>query len=95
MDERQHLPLLGLPTNCRRGGPSRGAGSRTDTTDPGAAVMIPFRYSRAGSVREACSASSEPTTVVLAGGTELLNWMRLGVNAPEHLVDIKAVGGLS
>jgi xanthine dehydrogenase YagS FAD-binding subunit len=53
--------------------------------------MIPFRYSRAGSVREACVASSEPTTAVLAGGTELLNWMRLGVNAPAHLVDIKAV----
>ncbi|MDT7671445.1 MAG: xanthine dehydrogenase YagS FAD-binding subunit [Pseudonocardiales bacterium] len=57
--------------------------------------MIPFRYSRAGSVREACVASSEPTTAVLAGGTELLNWMRLGVNAPAHLVDIKAVAGLS
>jgi xanthine dehydrogenase YagS FAD-binding subunit len=57
--------------------------------------MIPFRYSRAGSVREACLASSEPTTAVLAGGTELLNWMRIGVDAPAHLVDIKTVDGLS
>jgi xanthine dehydrogenase YagS FAD-binding subunit len=36
----------------------------------------------------------EPGTVALAGGTELLNWLRLGIAAPERVVDISRVAGL-
>src|SRR5439155_25879179 len=31
---------------------------------------------------------------LLAGGTELLNWMRLGLTAPERVLDISRVAGL-
>jgi xanthine dehydrogenase YagS FAD-binding subunit len=33
--------------------------------------------------------------VLLAGGTELVNWMRLGVRGPSRVVDLKTVPGLS
>jgi xanthine dehydrogenase YagS FAD-binding subunit len=56
--------------------------------------MRPFAYSRATSVDDALSAAHEPGTAVLAGGTELLNWLRLGIAAPDRVVDITRVPGL-
>jgi xanthine dehydrogenase YagS FAD-binding subunit len=56
--------------------------------------MRPFAYARATSLDDALSAAREPGTAVLAGGTELLNWLLLGVAAPERLVDITRVAGL-
>jgi xanthine dehydrogenase YagS FAD-binding subunit len=56
--------------------------------------MRPFAYARATTVDEALAVSAEAGTVVLAGGTELLNWMRLGVAAPERVLDISRVSGL-
>ena len=56
--------------------------------------MRPFAYARATTVEEALAVSAEAGTVVLAGGTELLNWMRLGVAAPERVLDISRVSGL-
>ncbi|OJH41695.1 FAD binding domain-containing protein [Cystobacter ferrugineus] len=56
--------------------------------------MRPFDYSRATSPRQALEAASKPETSFLAGGTELLNWMRLGIIAPAALVDIGRVEGL-
>lgn len=51
--------------------------------------MIDFAYACADSRDTAVAALADAT--VLAGGTELLNWVRLGIAAPERVVDI---GGL-
>jgi xanthine dehydrogenase YagS FAD-binding subunit len=40
------------------------------------------------------AAAREPGTAVLAGGTELLNWLRLGIAAPDRVLDITGVAGL-
>jgi xanthine dehydrogenase YagS FAD-binding subunit len=50
--------------------------------------MKPFVYTRAASVLEAVDGASRPGVAILAGGTELLNWMRIGVSEPRGLVDI-------
>jgi xanthine dehydrogenase YagS FAD-binding subunit len=49
-----------------------------------------FAYARAGSSASAVAALADQTSL-LAGGTELLNWLRLGIAAPDRVVDI---GGL-
>ena len=54
--------------------------------------MLPFTYARAGSVPEALASGAE--TAYLAGGTELLNWLRLGIAAPAHVLDIARLPGL-
>jgi xanthine dehydrogenase YagS FAD-binding subunit len=56
--------------------------------------MRPFAYARATTLDDALAAAREPGTVVLAGGTELLNWLRLGIVAPVRVVDISRVAGL-
>jgi xanthine dehydrogenase YagS FAD-binding subunit len=56
--------------------------------------MHPFAYARASSVPEAVAAGAAPGTAFLAGGTELLNWMRLGIAAPERVLDVSRIGGL-
>jgi xanthine dehydrogenase YagS FAD-binding subunit len=56
--------------------------------------MRPFTYARAATLDDALSVAGEPGTAMLAGGTELLNWMRLEVVAPERLLDITHVAGL-
>jgi len=50
-----------------------------------------FAYARAGTAEAAAGALADPRTMVIAGGTELLNWFRLGIAAPDRVVDI---GGL-
>jgi xanthine dehydrogenase YagS FAD-binding subunit len=50
-----------------------------------------FAYARAGTAEAAAGALADPGTSVIAGGTELLNWFRLGIAAPDRVVDI---GGL-
>jgi xanthine dehydrogenase YagS FAD-binding subunit len=57
--------------------------------------MVPFRYARAATVDQAIAAGAAPDTAFLAGGTELLNWLRLGVAAPARLVDITRLAGLA
>src|SRR5947209_15916473 len=57
--------------------------------------MRPFSYARATTLDDALSAAAEPGTAVLAGGTELLNWMRLGVIAPDRVIDISRIDGLT
>jgi xanthine dehydrogenase YagS FAD-binding subunit len=57
--------------------------------------MLPFRYARAATVDQAIAAGAAPHTAFLAGGTELLNWLRLGVAAPARLVDITRLDGLA
>jgi hypothetical protein len=56
--------------------------------------MRPFTYARATTFADALAAAGEPGTAVLAGGTELLNWLRLGVAAPDRVLDISRVAGL-
>lgn len=56
--------------------------------------MRPFAYARALTLDDALSVAGEPGTTVLAGGTELLNWLRLGIAAPDRVLDIKRVAGL-
>jgi xanthine dehydrogenase YagS FAD-binding subunit len=53
--------------------------------------MRDFGYARAGTAEAAASALAGPGTSVIAGGTELLNWFRLGIAAADRVVDI---GGL-
>ena len=50
--------------------------------------MKPFRYERASSVASACASATEPTTKFIAGGTNLLDLMKLQIETPTHLVDI-------
>ena len=53
--------------------------------------MRDFAYARAGTAEAAAGALAGPRTSVIAGGTELLNWFRLGIAAADRVVDI---GGL-
>ena len=51
--------------------------------------MKPFRYERASGVASACaSAAGEPTAKFIAGGTNLIDLMKLQIETPAHLVDI-------
>jgi xanthine dehydrogenase YagS FAD-binding subunit len=50
--------------------------------------MRAFTYERAGSVQQAAAASVAPGTKVIAGGTNLLDLMKLQVETPIRLVDI-------
>ncbi len=54
--------------------------------------MIPFTYERVGDVRSAVAAlMSRPDAALVAGGTELLNWLKEGIARPGHVIDINAV----
>ena len=52
--------------------------------------MRDFTYSLARSLDQASRADGA-RSMIIAGGTELLNWFRLGVAAPEHVVDLAGV----
>ncbi|WP_427912297.1 FAD binding domain-containing protein [Ramlibacter sp. MMS24-I3-19] len=56
--------------------------------------MKAFTYERAGSPEEAASIAARPGTKVIAGGTNLLDLMKIQVEAPEHLVDVNRMPGL-
>lgn len=59
--------------------------------------MRPFDYHRATSPAEAARAVAAPGATVIAGGTNLLDLMKLEVMAPERLVDINRLdlGGIT
>lgn len=50
--------------------------------------MKTFSYERAESVEAAAARAVDPGVKLIAGGTNLLDLMKLGVEAPAHLVDI-------
>ena len=51
--------------------------------------MRPFTYERAGSPAEAASAAAPtPGARFIAGGTNLLDLMKLQIEAPTHLIDV-------
>lgn len=55
--------------------------------------MNNFDYARASTLQDAIQRSRGASTQYIAGGTELLNWMRLGITGPAHVVDIGFIGG--
>jgi xanthine dehydrogenase YagS FAD-binding subunit len=57
--------------------------------------MQAFAYGQATDVREALTEGGAPDTVFLAGGTELLNWLRLGIAKPVRVIDIGRLADLA
>jgi xanthine dehydrogenase YagS FAD-binding subunit len=57
--------------------------------------METLAYARAATVAEALAQGAVPETAFLAGGTELLNWLRLGIANPARLIDIALLDGLA
>ncbi|WP_186111182.1 FAD binding domain-containing protein [Burkholderia gladioli] len=56
--------------------------------------MEAFEYRRATTAGDALALASSGNTQFLAGGTELLNWMRIGIEAPARVVDINRLSGM-
>jgi len=50
--------------------------------------MIPFTYSRAGNAHEAAAAAAQANARFIAGGTNLLDLMKLEIETPTRLIDI-------
>jgi xanthine dehydrogenase YagS FAD-binding subunit len=50
--------------------------------------MKPFRYERASDVASACASAIEPAAKFIAGGTNLIDLMKLQIEIPTRLVDI-------
>src|SRR5580700_4095087 len=78
--ERQSLPLRRL--SAHRCGDRRRGGSLT---------MRPFAYSRAADERDALRAAAGEGASFIAGGTELMQLWKLGVEAPRSVIDINAL----
>ena len=80
--ERQHLPLRRLfqhPGSDRRG--------------RGSEAMKPFTYERASSPAEAAAAAARiKGAKFIAGGTNLLDLMKLQIETPAHLIDVNDLG---
>ena len=54
--------------------------------------MIPFTYERAGSPAQAASAAERtPGAKFIAGGTNLLDLMKLQIETPTHLIDVNGL----
>lgn len=54
--------------------------------------MKPFSYTRATSPAEAAAAVQKPGAKFIAGGTNLLDLMKLQIEAPAHLIDVNGLG---
>jgi xanthine dehydrogenase YagS FAD-binding subunit len=55
--------------------------------------MKPFSYERVASPAEAVeAAAARPGARFIAGGTNLLDLMKLGIEAPAHLIDVNRLG---
>jgi xanthine dehydrogenase YagS FAD-binding subunit len=50
--------------------------------------MKPFSYQRASDIASACASAAQPTAKFIAGGTNLVDLMKLQIEAPAQLVDI-------
>jgi xanthine dehydrogenase YagS FAD-binding subunit len=57
--------------------------------------MKNFAYLRAGSVDEARQAAAQPAAMLLAGGTTLLDLAKCGIAAPDTVIDVTHLTGLS
>ncbi len=54
--------------------------------------MRPFDYTAPASLDEATRAGARPATRFIAGGTTLVDLMKLEVETPEHLIDLNPLG---
>ncbi len=54
--------------------------------------MKEFAYTRPDSVATALAIGAEPGSRFLGGGTNLVDLMKLGIDAPAHLIDVTALG---
>ncbi len=54
--------------------------------------MKPFSYERPATPVEAIEAAARPGARLIAGGTNLLDLMKLGIEGPAHIVDINRIG---
>jgi xanthine dehydrogenase YagS FAD-binding subunit len=54
--------------------------------------MKPFTYERASSVAQAAAAARTPNAKFIAGGTNLLDLMKLQIETPSHLIDVNGLG---
>ena len=50
--------------------------------------MKPFRYERARDVASACTSAAHPGATFIAGGTNLVDLMKLEIKTPAHIIDI-------
>src|ERR1700704_6225384 len=76
-DERQHLSLRRLYQHCRGDPASDGA------------IMINFQYTRASDVVDAVrEIANDPTAKFVAGGTNLIDLMKIDVERPTKVIDI-------
>jgi xanthine dehydrogenase YagS FAD-binding subunit len=50
--------------------------------------MKSFRYQRASEIASACASGAQPTAKFIAGGTNLVDLMKLQIETPAQLVDI-------
>ena len=79
--ERQHLPLRRLFQH-----------RRCDHRSRGEAGMKPFTYQRANSPAEAAAAAARMHGAkFIAGGTNLLDLMKLQIETPAHLIDVNGL----
>jgi xanthine dehydrogenase YagS FAD-binding subunit len=54
--------------------------------------MRPFTYERARTPAEAAAAARQPGAKFIAGGTNLLDLMKLQIETPAHLIDVNGLG---
>ena len=58
--------------------------------------MVPFAFERAADTGGAIAAlEADPGASLVAGGTELVNWMKERIVTPSRLVDVNRIPGLS
>jgi xanthine dehydrogenase YagS FAD-binding subunit len=53
--------------------------------------MKPFRYEKASAIASACASAAQPAAKFIAGGTNLVDLMKMQIETPAHLVDINAL----
>jgi xanthine dehydrogenase YagS FAD-binding subunit len=51
----------------------------------------PFRYEQANSLSSACASAAQQATKFIAGGTNLIDLMKLEIESPTRLIDINAL----
>ena len=56
--------------------------------------MKMFDYVRPATIAEAVAAAAEPGAAYLAGGTNLVDLMKVGTVRPDRLVDVTRLAGL-
>jgi len=53
--------------------------------------MKPFHYERSSDISSACAVAARPASKFVAGGTNLIDLMKLEIETPAQIVDINAL----